>query len=261
VTDVLSLLSRLIERGETFMLMTVVAKLGSGPAQIGSKMLIQAGGGTTGTIGGGALELMAIEHGRELLRQGRSELKAYRLSEDEAAEDQDEVDTGMPCGGRITVFYEYYGPRDNVYIFGAGHIGQAVARALEPLPYRVAVIDGKPGAAVKYDDVLAGRAFPEGAFFIVATYSHDTDYEVLKHILRSDLKPRYIGVVASKRKIAGMLKKLRSELRQVPDLGMLYSPAGLDLGGSTPGEIAVSIVSEIIAVTNCRQGHRHMRAT
>ncbi len=255
------------KKGEEAVLVTVVEKEGSTPAPPGTKMLVQADGTTLGTVGGGALERLAGAKALELLRRQESALVRYSLwGEDQVGEG--EV-TGMICGGRVALFFEYLGYAARAYLFGAGHVGQAVARYLKGLRWFVTVIDERPGLAdmseanraitAEYAAALAGEAVPAGGFYVIATPSHDSDYVALKRVLCSDWQPRYVGMVASRRKTAEFHERLAADLGQGVDWSLLYAPVGLDLGGRSPEEVALSIVAEMQALRYGKTGHKHMR--
>ena len=113
--------------------------------------------------------------------------------------------------------------------------------------------------ASEYDAALRDEVVPAGGYFIIATPEHRHDYEVLRRVLTSDWAPRYIGVIASKKKAAGFLQNLKQELGEDLDLKSLYMPVGVDTGGSSAAEIAVSIVAELQMVRYERTRLRHMR--
>jgi xanthine dehydrogenase accessory factor len=94
---------------------------------------------------------------------------------------------------------------------------------------------------------------------VIATPSHRFDYAVLRRALTSGWAPRYVGLIASKKKATGFLQDLKAELGENADLKSLYMPIGVDTGGSSAAEIAVSIIAEIQAVRYGRTGLRHLR--
>lgn len=267
----INVLERMLElrnTGRDGVLVTVVEKEGSGPLPAGARMLVYPDGHTAGTVGGGALELIATRKALELLGERASLLVRYRLGE------QNEVlegeATGMLCGGRVSLFYEYFRARPRLYLFGGGHVGQALIRQLSPLDFHVTVVDDRAGIETtlpdvdrvcigSYETALRDEAVPAGAFFVIATPSHRFDYAVLCRALTSGWAPRYVGLIASKKKATGFLQDLKAELGEDADLKPLYMPIGVDTGGSSAAEIAVSIVAEIQAVRYGRTGLRHMR--
>ena len=178
----------------------------------------------------------------------------------------------MLCGGRVALFYEHLPSRPRVYLFGGGHVGQALVRHLKDLDFHVTMIDSRTGIEsaglevnrlliADYDRALSDEHVPEGGFFVIATHSHRFDYALLRRILTAGWKPRYVGMVASKKKAAGFLQDLKAELGADvdADLPALYMPIGLDTGGRSAAEIAVSIAAEIQAVRYGRSGLPHLR--
>ena len=267
--DVFDQLALLREAGTESMLITVVESEGSVPGQPGAKMLVTAEGWATGTVGGGAVEKLAIERAQGLLGERRSLLVRYDLSVD--GEPLDAERTGMICGGRLTLFFDHLGYGAPVYVFGAGHVGRAIARHLRGMPYHVTVIDHRPemnegteGAdrvlIGDYLAMLAQEPVPSGGYFLIATPSHVFDYDILRHVMGAAYQPRYVGMLGSKNKVETMTERLAQDLgRDRVDWSVLYSPVGLDVGGPTPDEIAIAIIAEMQAVRHAKAGHRHMR--
>ena len=254
-------------RGEGAVLVTVVEAHGSTPARMGAKMLVRANGERLGTVGGGALEYEATRKAQELLASRRSLLQRYSLSDDQAFEGEA---TGMVCGGAATLFYDYIGFSHHAFVFGGGHVGRAVVRLLGTLPYHTTVVDPRPEVAhdlagadrvvtAEYLSALNDADVPLGGFFVIATPSHEADYDVLHHIMASSWQPAYVGMIGSRRKTEALLARLRDALGDAAPWNSLYSPIGLDVGGPTPEEIAVSIAAEMQAVRYDKPGHRHMR--
>ncbi|MCP4573610.1 MAG: hypothetical protein GY838_14725 [bacterium] len=255
------------DQGRSAVLVTVVNSKGHVPLPPPGKMLADAGGRLAGTVGGGTLEARALEEVDRVLTVGGTLLKDYLLYGDQAAPEADDTNvetTGMNCGGRATLFFEVIGAPHRVYIIGAGHVGQAVARLLGTMDYRPVTVDCRTEFA---PDLEAGADYaplPElpvlaGSGVIVATHSGDCDRRVLEQILSGDDRPGYVGLVASTRKWSRMADELRDKLGDSADLGQVYAPAGLRLGGRTPAEIALSIVAELQAVRTGSGDHDHLK--
>jgi xanthine dehydrogenase accessory factor len=270
---------RLKKRGEPAVLITVVQKDGSGPTSVGTKLLCSEEGRIVGTVGGGELEHKAISMAIECIRDGRSYLKSYALdpprdSQDDQPQRRDEEQLGMICGGKITLFFHLIGAAVGLYIFGGGHIGRALINHLGHQSFNVSLIDNRKEIldevpedlryltkilTEKYTDGLADLDIRSGAYVVIATHSHELDYQILKGIVEAGNKPAYIGVIASAKKAVAMVDRLREELGSEADLGNLYMPIGLDIGGQAPDEISFSILAEIQAHRYARDGHKHMR--
>jgi xanthine dehydrogenase accessory factor len=188
------------------------------------------------------------------MRQKRSVLVTYSLVEEGVATEGETTD--MLCGGKISLFYDYLGYQGYVYILGAGHVGRAVARHLGELDYHVTMLDHRQEMmtdvegvdrfiVTQYEEALKADRVPVGAFFLIATPSHAFDYVALHRIFASDWRPRYVGMLASRRKAQALVQQLLEDLGEEVDLGPLHAPVGLDLGGRSPEDIAIAIAAEI----------------
>ncbi len=244
-------------------LVTVIAKEGSGPAATGTKMIVYPDGKISGTVGGGSIEKMAIEKAMGLFEIKKNCTETYNMNEPGKG-----TDTGMICGGTATLFFEYFAPKKFVYIFGAGHIGKALSYHLKQLNYHICLIDDREDVLAQIPDVdekihapfvdaLSDRIVEKDAFYVIATYQHKYDGVVLHKIYGSDWKPKYVGLVSSRTK----KKRMTDELLQAfpeANIDTLYTPAGLSIGGTLPHEIAISIISEMQAVANNKKV-KHLR--
>lgn len=254
------------KEGIDMVLVTAVEKRGEGPVEVGKKMLVTTDR-NFGTVGGGALEHTAINKAKGLLRKREHAFERYVLNEGEVVAGAKTLP--MVCGGMVTLFYEFIGVKARVHIFGAGHVGQALAHVLRPLDFHISVIDDREtilddfeGADQKHLCPFAGyideHGIEEDSYVIVCTPSHAHDYDVLNRILKLDLRPEYVGMLCSPTKLKAYLAKTKKDFPDA-DLSNFYSPIGLDLGGGSPAEIAISIVSEMLAVHYGKKGHRHLR--
>ena len=269
MTEIYEALLKLKTNGESGVLVTVVEKEGHGPAITGAKMLVMQNGEKKGTVGGGALEYAAVKWAARVLQDKKNGLKKYLLSPDNEIIDEGGEKTGMLCGGNITLFYEYIGSGARLYIFGAGHIGRALVYHLKNLNYHITLMDNRDGMVeaidgvqrritTEYKTALQGEEVPGDSFFIIAAHSHALDYVILKRIYEAGWSPKYIGLIASKRKSPVMIKQLQEEVGKDINLDILYSPVGLAIGGASPDEIAISIIAELQAVRYAKNGHNHM---
>jgi xanthine dehydrogenase accessory factor len=266
--DIFKLVNEFKQKNMPLMLVTAVKKEGAGPVEVGKKMIVLENGKSYGTVGGGAIELYAQNKSKGLLAKKENLLENYVL--DEGSVKPEALTLPMACGGMVTLFYEYIGPKETIYIFGAGHVGQALVNVIKTMNYHVTVIDERTEVIDKFQnaDVKVNQPFVEfiekkiikdGDFIIVCTPSHKYDYHVINKLLELGVKPKYLGMLCSYDKIKNYLESTYEKFGRDIDLSFFYSPIGLDIGGVTPEEIAVSISSEILAVSYGKTNHRHMR--
>jgi len=252
--EVFAALGEALKNGEDVALVTIVSANGSTPQRVGAKMLVYADGRVVGTIGGGCYENEALWKAREALQTRKATTARYELADDFAAE------SGLICGGQMEVFIEPIEPAPTVYIFGAGHVGQFVARVAHEAGFRVHVVDDRekfanrerfPDAAeIIVDDIptwLANSSLPSSAYAVVVTRGHRHDLDALRALAPRNL--RYLGLIGSRAKVKRIYDVLVED-GSVPTerLETIHAPIGLDIGAVTPQEIAVSIVAELIAI-------------
>lgn len=242
-------------------LVTIVGSSGSIPNAVGAKMVVDADGTRlAGTVGGGEIELEAQRLGAEAIASGKSKMGSYHLTEKHAH------GIGMMCGGTVHLYMEVYAPSTRLVLVGAGHVNIEVARLARHLGISVTVIDERPewASVEHYPDTeiipyraaegMKRREWRESDYLIIATA--DADTESLRTAIQ--LPCKYVGLVASKRKTVQILKNLEAEGLDLSGLKpRLRSPVGLDLGGKSPAEVALSIVAEIQANRNGRDA-RHL---
>ena len=155
-------------------------------------------------------------------------------------------------------FVERIAPAETLVIVGASDVGMALARLARTVGFRVVVVDGRERLATRErfpsaDEVLTGipseLVRPRlGASTHVVLLTHDYKYElpVLRDALRGDA--RYVGMLAGRKRADGVRAMLREEGVGEDAIARLHAPVGLDLGGREPGDIAVSILAQMIAV-------------
>jgi xanthine dehydrogenase accessory factor len=252
--EVFAALGEALTRGEEVALVTIVAANGSTPQRVGAKMLVYADGRVVGTIGGGCYENEALWKAREALKTRKAITVRYELADDFAEE------SGLICGGQMEVFIEPIEPSPAVYVFGAGHVGQFVARVAHDAGFRVHVVDDRdkfanrqrfPDAAeIVVDDIpdwLARTALPPSAYAVIVTRGHRHDLDALRALAPRNL--RYLGLIGSRAKVKRIYDVLVDDgTVGAEHLEKIHAPIGLDIGAVTPQEIAVAIVAELIAV-------------
>jgi xanthine dehydrogenase accessory factor len=214
-------------------------------------MIILADGSIKGTIGGSSVEALIIREAKAVLTEGLPRLVLHTLN------DSEKSDTGMICGGTMEFLLEPLGIQPHLYIFGAGHVGLALARIAAELDYPHWVLDDRPEfitperfpAAVKrvtgsFPQLTTELALSAPAYIIIVTRCHETDLEVLRGILSKEYA--YLGMICSRRKKAEIFKILENEGFAKDELERVHAPIGLDIGSDTPAEIAISILAQVI---------------
>lgn len=211
-------------------------------------MLLRHDGATIGTVGGGKLEAAILSDVREALAKRQSLLKHYALKE----EGEDAV--GTLCGGELTVFIQSYTPPPRMVIVGGGHIGRPLKTMAEAAGFATVVVDAQAGRGTAPD--LHANELTADTYVVLITTDHAADEAAMRQVIESPVA--YIGMIGSRAKCQIVLDHLRADGYANDVLGRVYAPIGLDLGGPTPGEIAVAILAEIIAVR--RGGSGNMRS-
>ena len=270
--DLYAKVAELTKQGKDLVIVTVTEKQGMGPADVGKKMVVTEDNQAFGTCGGGSIEYYAREKCKEVIRKRESFTEKYCLFDREVKVDDGEVKLNMACGGHVTLFYEFVGPKQYVYIFGAGHCGAALARVLRPLNFFTTIIDERKSVIDALDDsanvkvnegfveYIEKHGLPDNRYIVVCTPSHTNDYNVLNKVLELKIKPKYFGMLCSKKKVKDYLSRAFETFGEDIDLSNFYSPIGLQTGGDSPEEVAISIASEILSVHYDKESlSSHMR--
>ena len=146
--------------------------------------------------------------------------------------------------------------KPRLVVAGGGHVGLALATMAALLEYEVTVIDDRPEFAarerfghgidvIRMDMAEALRTMPMGwnTFVVIASRGHKLDAQCLREAVKRDA--RYVGLLGSKRKTVLIAKMLREEGVAEERIRAVHAPIGLDLGGRTPSEIALSVLAEM----------------
>jgi xanthine dehydrogenase accessory factor len=158
-------------------------------------------------------------------------------------------------------YREQMGRPPTVYLFGAGHVGHAIARALKPLDFVIILNDHRSEDSMSFDtgfvdhrktgqySQLASEV-PEGdnIFVVITTSSYPTDLAVLREVISKDI--RYLGLMGSQAKLVRIFQELQDEGSTPQQIDRVHAPIGLDLPNETAEEIAISVVAQLISVKN-----------
>jgi xanthine dehydrogenase accessory factor len=293
-------------------LVTLARVQGSSPREAGARMVVRPSGGFHGTIGGGALEWVALEAALAALKAGRGPAARRSLALG--------PELAQCCGGRVDWRIEIFDRRDledlgalaaaeasgvgtltarvgadgrverqldrnrpgerltealpggeewtepigesarAVYLFGAGHVGRALALALAPLPFVVRWIDSRREAfpartpanvalfhAPEPASQLAGA--PDGALIVVMTHSHALDLDIVGSALKSE-RFGYVGLIGSTTKRARFLRQMRDGGLTDAMLARLVCPIGVPgIEGKDPAVIAASTAAQLLMMS------------
>lgn len=247
-----------LQRGEAVALVTILKTSGSTPQKAGAKMVVGRDGRLRGTVGGGCVEADILWRARQAIEKRKCEILDY----DYNAGDEE---NGLICGGKVTVFIEPILPAPRLFIVGAGHVAMPLSRIAKIAGFEVVVLDDRikfanrerfPEAdlveAGPIEELVEKFTYGDNAYVIIVTRGHTSDEEALRAFIRQDTA--YLGLIGSVTKAEKILGRLENDGFPRDRLEQVHSPMGLDLGGNSPGEIAISIIAEILALRYGRTG-------
>lgn len=253
----LEILKEALERvnnSETVALVTIVEANGSIPGEVGAKMVVNKSGLVIGTIGGGIAEAKVIEEAKKAIKSGRNQSLSYHLTKEES-----ELGEGAICGGEMKIFIDILKPKEEVLIFGAGHIAVCLSKLAKMVGFRVIIVDERKEFAnrARFPEVdrivikEAGKALnnvkvTSSTYVVIVTKGHLQDEEALFSVI--NLGVGYIGMIGSSKKNEVIFQHLKEKGITEEKIKKVYTPIGIDIGAQTPEEIAVSIIAEIIRV-------------
>lgn len=245
---------RLLESGKRVALCSLIEKVGSGPRDVGAKIIVNEDGKTTGTIGGGDLERFLVNESLKALEEGKPRKAVFSLH---PSKREGSIETGSICGGELTVFIDVIEPKPRLIIIGAGHVAYPLARLAEILGFNLTIVDDNEQLACKerypmaekiivgnFGEILGKMDVDSRDMVTIVHGEPEHDYLALEKVVKK--KPAYIGLLGSKTKVATLVQRLRRQGVSDAYLKVLHAPLGLDIGAQTPEEIGISILAEII---------------
>ncbi|MBL8315611.1 MAG: xanthine dehydrogenase accessory protein XdhC [Rubrivivax sp.] len=260
--------------GRAAVVVEIAATQGSVPREAGTRMLVAADA-VLGSVGGGHLELQAINQARSLLQAGAGARRQHVALG---------PSLGQCCGGALDLDFRPLAQTDpgswagtpsrfELQLYGAGHVGRAIVQLLAGIPCRVTWIDEREaefGACTQpphierlcVEPVQAEVASARpGAFYLVLTHSHDLDLAISRAILqRGDFG--WFGLIGSRTKRARFERRLQAMGIPADALARMVCPIGLPgIAGKEPELIAVAVVAQLLLAAgaggsdlNCRSG-------
>lgn len=232
--SILRELARAAEGGPPLAIATLLHRRGR-DVSFGGRVFVDASGGLAGHFPDSGVDARAAAAAIDQLPHGTPRVLAL----------DDERDLLIdPVAGR-----------PQLVIAGGGHVAMAIARQAALLDFDVTVLEDRAefadparfaGARVLTGDVpstLASLDYGYASFIVIATRGHKLDADCA--LAAVGTRARYIGVLGSRRKTVLLEKMLREEGVADERIRAIHAPIGLDLGGRTPAEIALSVVAEI----------------
>ena len=233
------------------MLATVVAYKSPQSAKPGSKAIIKADGEMIGWIGGGCVQPIVLREAKQALQTGKPKL--LTISPDEPRDDWNGVKSyRMTCegGGSLEIYLEPFLPKPQLLIVGRSPVAQTISHLGRLLDFKVIVADPEapnfPDADLLLTDLNTVRDHINQDSFVVVATMGNGDEEGLLSV--AGTRPKYLGLVASVKKSEALFEYARTTGATDEDIATFKCPAGIDLGGETLAEIALSVVAELVRV-------------
>lgn len=246
----IELLKEFKEKQEPVALVTVTKCLGSTPCIVSSRMIVTQNRTIYGTIGGGKLEFKVIDEAIVAIKENRIIESSYTLG----------PEFEQCCGGKVEFIIEPMNQSPELFLFGAGHIGVEICKLLINTPFEVNLIDSREGwfNTIKLDKSINIIETKENDFktfrdavkwgnhcyVLVLTHDHTIDFEIIAMAVKEQTK--YLGLIGSKTKRVRFNNMLINEMNIKEGMSNVVCPIGLDIGGHSPKEIAISVVAQLI---------------
>jgi xanthine dehydrogenase accessory factor len=258
--------------GRSAVVVEVTEARGSAPRPVGTRMLVFADE-AIGTIGGGHLELKALQSARALLAGRDDAPRSEHFPLGPAL--------GQCCGGAVTLGYapltaavlaQWHEPTPllHLQLYGAGHVGRAIATLLSTLDVTVDWIDerehefpplttlGTPWPAhIRQVCVDAAEAevrdAPPGAFYLVLTHEHDLDLRITEAVLRrGDFG--FLGLIGSKSKRQRFIHRFEQRGVAPEAIARMTCPIGVEgIAGKQPEVLALAAVAQLLQAASARR--------
>jgi xanthine dehydrogenase accessory factor len=239
-------ITELLESGSVAVVITVVVG-----DQVGAKLIVEEKGTTSGGLGDAALDAAVVGYASSFLA---SRLETRMMSVNECAPE-------YVAAGETFLLFERIQPAPRLVICGAGHVGAALAKLASFVGYHTTLIDDRA-------EFLERERFPDrqihlvvatdwsrsvrdvvgdgrGVAVAVVTRGHNEDEICMREVVRAN--PDYVGLIGSKRRTSIVIERLREGGATGEQLKKIRAPIGLDIGAVSPEEVALAIISEIVA--------------
>ena len=231
-----------------FVLMTVVRAVPPTSAKPGDKAILTERGEWLGWVGGSCAEPSARRAAKQAFLDGQSRLLHLTNDETHLARPGVEL-AAMSCysGGSLEIYVEPHLPQPALLVFGRSPAAEALCRLGQAMGYGVTHIDLRPGAEAAPSSIRRlvdlGEPARASTYVVVASHGH-FEVEALEWALRREVA--YVGLVSSRRRWPDVLGRL-TQLGLGAPAARVHAPAGLELGAARPEEVALSVLSQIVA--------------
>jgi xanthine dehydrogenase accessory factor len=233
--DWVSKLYELKSKNISVAVVTVIDTGGSSPRDSGAKMLVLPSGEIFGTIGGGQFEKQVIEQALVCLVENKCDKFTFNLA----------AKSGQCCGGVMEVFIETVNNNsEQLVIFGAGHVGLAVAETMKGTPFTTHLLDMHSGPWK--ESFLKVYAENKNNYIVIMTHSHQLDEEILEDLI--GVKRKYLGLIGSQTKWLRFQNRLQEKGITREQLQKVKCPIGTKLLGKAPKEVAISLAAELLEI-------------
>ena len=230
--------------------MALVVGVSGSPELVGARVVVrQAKGGAKSLVG---------SFGDAVLDDGTLALGTQRLEEHRAST-KGLYELKSASGSTVQVYVEVHYPQPDLVIVGAGHIAQPLCSMGALMGFRVIVVDDRPDFAtrerfpeaerivrVDFMDPFADIPIHSTSHIVLVTRGHKYDFECLRHLLKTEVEPPYVGMIGSRRRIRAAFSQLQGEGMPKDRLSRVRAPVGLDIGAETPVESAVAVAAEFV---------------
>lgn len=231
----------------------IIEQEGTTPRGVGTSMVIKENGESFGTVGGGKVEFTTIAAAKKCIKEETSETLSLDVYIEEHGENT--------FSGKLKIFIKTYIPQKKLIIAGAGHVAYCLYNFAILAGFSVYVFDDREELLTKarypkatnliygkISDTIKDYALDKNSYVVIASGTHKSDENILKEVIIKNTA--YVGLLGSKKKISTIRDSLLSQNINAECLKKLYAPIGIGIGGETPEEVALSILSEIVLVKN-----------
>jgi xanthine dehydrogenase accessory factor len=239
------------EAGEAAVIVTIVKNASALNLRPSQRMIVTENGYVHGDLDARAVEVLRRD-GLRTIQARAPRLRSYAFGEDG-------LQPTRVQGGEIDVYFDLIPRVPRLIVVGGGHIAVPLVRIARVLDFEILVLDDRPQFADParfpdadavlcgpYSETLKTLNLDRDAYVVLVTRGHVHDAACLREVARFPVA--YVGMIGSKMRVRTVLQGLIAEGLDREQLNAVHAPIGIDIGSTTPAEIAVAIVAEMIKV-------------